>query len=82
MSGSSHINQVQVDLSIVLGSADVPIGRMLKMGRGAMIPLGCGEDDPTLLYVNGSLVAEGQILIEDERMLLEVSRVMPSGGSE
>lgn len=76
MSRPSHLDNIAVDLSIVLGSAELPIRKMLKMGRGAMIPLDCGEDDPTLLYVNGQLVAEGQIIVEDERMLLDVIRVV------
>jgi len=67
---------IPVDLSIVLGSADIPIRQVLKMSRGAMIPLDCGQNDPTQVYVGNDLVAEGRIMISGERMALEITRVM------
>ena len=45
----SVLDDIMIDLSIVLGSAEVPIRQMLKMSRGAMIPLDCGQDDPSLV---------------------------------
>jgi flagellar motor switch protein FliN/FliY len=65
-----------IDLSIVLGSAEVPIRQILQMSRGAMIPLDCGQDDPSLVYVNGELVAKGRILVDGERMSLEISELV------
>jgi len=72
----SVLEGISVDLSIVLGSAEVPIRQMLQMSRGAMIPLNCGQDDPSLVYVNDELVAKGRILVEGEQMLLEVSEIV------
>ena len=72
----SVIDGIKVDVSIVLGSAHVPIRQILKMIRGAIIPLDCGYDDPTLVYVNNELVAEGQIQVEGDKMALEISRVV------
>lgn len=71
----SVVKGVQVDLEIVLGSAEVPIRQILKMSRGAMIPLSCTHDDPTLLLVNKQLVATGQILLAGDRMSLEIGEV-------
>lgn len=72
----SVLEGIMVDLSIVLGSAEVPIRQILQMSRGAMIPLDCGQDDPSLVYVNGELIAKGRILVEDERMSLEISELI------
>jgi flagellar motor switch protein FliN len=72
----SVLDEIQVEVSIVLGSAQVPIRQILKMGRGAMIPLDCGHEDPTLVYVNGELVAKGRVLVEGDQMSLEVSEVV------
>lgn len=69
----SVLEGIMVDLSIVLGSADVPIRQILQMSRGAMIPLDCGQDDPTLVYVNDELVARGRILVDGEVMSLEIT---------
>ena len=69
----SVLNGIMIDMSIVLGSAEVPIRQILQMSRGAMIPLDCGQDDPSLVYVNGELIAKGRILVDGERMSLEIS---------
>ncbi|MBC9032544.1 FliM/FliN family flagellar motor switch protein [Sphingomonas sp. JC676] len=72
----SVLEGIMIDLSIVLGSAEVPIRQILQMSRGAMIPLDCGQDDPSLVYVNGELVAKGRILVDGERMSLEISELV------
>jgi flagellar motor switch protein FliN/FliY len=72
----SVLESIHIDMTVVLGSAQVPIRQILKMGRGAMIPLDCGQDDPTLVYVNDELVAKGRILVNRELMSLEVTQVV------
>lgn len=72
----SILGGIPIDLSIVLGSTHVPIRQLLKMSRGAMIPLDCNHDDPTLVYVNDELVAKGRVLVEDERMSLEITEIL------
>jgi flagellar motor switch protein FliN/FliY len=75
------LEDVSVDLSIVLGSATLPIRQILKMSRGAMIPLDHGEDDPTLVYANEVLVARGQVRVEEDQIFLEISEVVKRGAS-
>ncbi len=72
----SVLEGIPIDLSIVLGSTSIPIRQVLKMSRGAMIPLDCGQDDPTRVYVNDQLVAEGRIVVNGEAMALEITRVV------
>ncbi len=72
----SVLEGIPIDLSIVLGSTDLPIRQVLKMSRGAMIPLDSGHNDPTRVYVNNELVAEGKILVDGEFMSLEITRVI------
>jgi flagellar motor switch protein FliN/FliY len=72
----SVLEGITIDMSVVLGSAEVPIRQILRMGRGAMIPLDCGHDDPTMLYVNGKLVAKGRVLVAGDQMSLEVTDVV------
>lgn len=67
------LDGIPMDLTIVLGSAEIPIRQMLKMGRGSIIPLDCGQDDPTLVYANNQLIARGQIHVEGENMSLEIT---------
>lgn len=72
----SVLETIFIDMTVVLGSAQVPIRQILKMGRGAVIVLDCGQDDPTLVYVNDELVATGLILVNREQMSLEVTEVV------
>ncbi|RJF85714.1 FliM/FliN family flagellar motor switch protein [Sphingomonas cavernae] len=75
----SVLEGIPIDLSIVLGSTDIPIRQVLKMSRGAMIPLDCGHNDPTLVYVNDELVAKGKVLVDGEHMSLEIIEVVQRG---
>ena len=73
------LEEVPVQMSIVLGSTHLPIKQILKMGRGALIPLDCGYDDPTEIYVNDKLIARGKIRVTGDRMSIEVVEVMKRG---
>jgi flagellar motor switch protein FliN/FliY len=72
----SVLESISVELSVVLGSTQMPVRQVLKMGRGAVIPLDCGEDDPTLVYVNDQLVARGRIVVRYENMSIEITDVV------
>lgn len=75
----SAIDGIEVELSIALGSTSLPIRQILGMSRGAMIALDCGQDDPSLVFVNGQLVAQGQVLVDGDRMSLEITHVTKRG---
>ncbi|MBU3078608.1 FliM/FliN family flagellar motor switch protein [Sphingomonas quercus] len=72
----SVLDGIPIDLSIVLGSTNIPVRQLLKMSRGAMIPFDCDHNDPTLVYVNNQLVAHGKILVDGELMSLEITEVV------
>lgn len=72
----SVLESISIDMTVVLGSAQVPIRQILEMSRGAMIPLDCGHDDPTLVYVNDKLVARGRVLVHEDQMSLEITEVV------
>jgi flagellar motor switch protein FliN/FliY len=72
----SVLDGIMIEMAVVLGSTEVPIRQILQMSRGAMIPLDCGQDDPSMVYVNGELVALGRILVDGEVMSLEISELV------
>ncbi len=76
----SILDGIPIELSIVLGSTRMPVRQVLKMSRGAMIPLDTGHSDPTLVYVNGEMVARGKVLVDGERMSLEITEVIERAG--
>lgn len=72
----SALRNVDVNISVVLGSTRLPIREILKMGRGAVIPLDCGCDDASELHVNGKPIAHGVVSVSGDRLSLEVSELL------
>jgi flagellar motor switch protein FliN/FliY len=69
----SALDGVTVEMTVVLGSTWMPIRQVLKMGRGAMIALDCGYDDPSELHVNGVPIAHGKLSVSGDRIALEIT---------
>lgn len=70
----SQINAVNVEISVVLGRSVLPMAQLLKMGRGAVIPLDASEHDEVWILANNHPVARGQIEIRDDRIAITVTR--------
>lgn len=66
------LDQIEVDITVELGSATMPIHHLLRMGRGAIIELNATERDPLRIYANNTLIANGEIRVEDGHLTVEV----------
>lgn len=73
------IKSIPVDLSVVVGTADIAIREVLKMSRGTMIPLHRRQSDPSGVYAGDKLVAEGHVVIDGDRLSIQLSRVIADG---
>ena len=69
-----QIEAVNVEISVVLGRSVLPMAQLLKMGRGAVIPLDATEQDEVWILANNHPVARGQIEIHDDRIAITVTR--------
>ncbi|WP_298124105.1 FliM/FliN family flagellar motor switch protein [Brevundimonas sp.] len=70
----SQIEAVNVEISVVLGRSVLPMSQLLKMGRGAVIPLDASEQDEVWILANNHPVARGEISISGERITITVTR--------
>ena len=70
----SQIDSVDVEISVVLGRSVLPMSQLLKMGRGAVIPLDASEHDEVWILANNHPVARGEIEIRDDRIAITVTR--------
>lgn len=70
------VDSVGVELSIVLGTATMPMRQLLRMGRGAVIELDASQDDPVLLLANNKPIARGEIMIQGDRIVVSVSETL------
>lgn len=60
------IMRIPVTVKIVLGSASMPVAALLKLGRGALIPLDRKVGEPVDVVVNGRVVARGEVVVMDD----------------
>ncbi|MBG7614519.1 flagellar motor switch protein FliN [Brevundimonas sp. BAL450] len=70
----SQIESVNVEISVVLGRSVLPMAQLLRMGRGAVIPLDAGEHEEVWILANNHPVARGEITINDDRIAITVTR--------
>lgn len=67
------VYDVPVELSAVLGTARVPISRLLKMGRGAVLELDRVVGDPVDIYVNKQMVGRGEVVVIEDRLAVTLT---------
>jgi flagellar motor switch protein FliN/FliY len=75
---SSAVDSVQVEISVVLGQATMPIHRLLRMGRGAVIELEAKANTPCQIYANKQLVARGEIVACGDQLAISVVELIGS----
>ncbi len=77
MSGGRNIEsilRIPVTVQVVLGSTSMPVANLLKLGRGAVIPLDHRVGEPVDVVVNGRVVARGEVVVvEDDTSRFGVS---------
>ena len=71
------IDQVSLDIQVVLGSTDMPVHQVLRLGRGAIIELDATEDDEVQILANNFPVATGIVVVQGNRIAVEVKELLP-----
>lgn len=69
---------IEMDVSIELGRADLSVKRILELAPGAIVELDRMAGEPVDLLVNGKVVAKGEVVVVDENFGIRiVSLVSP-----
>lgn len=71
------LDKVAVDISVVLGTTEMPIHQVLRLGRGAIIELEARENDPVKILANNYPVARGTVVVSGNRIAVEVKELLP-----
>lgn len=71
-----QIDKVNLELSVVLGAAQMPIHQLLRMGRGAVIALGAAEGDAVTLLANDHPFARGSVFVNGDRIGVEITSML------
>ncbi len=68
------ILRIPVLMQVVLGSATMPVANLMKLGRGATVPLDHRVGEPVDIVVNGRVIARGEVVVvEDDNSRFGVS---------
>ena len=66
--------RIPVTIQVVLGSATMQVANLMKLRRGAVVPLDHRVGEPVDVVVNGRIVARGEVVIvEDDNSRFGVS---------
>ena len=63
------IYDVPVQISVVLGKADLRVHQLLKLGRGAVVELDRKTDEPVDVFADNVLIARGEVTVTDDDKL-------------
>ena len=77
-----NILSIPVDIQVVLGSASMLVSNLLKLGRGAVIPLDHRVGEPVEVVVNGRVVARGEVVVvedDNSRFGVSLTEIVGSG---
>jgi flagellar motor switch protein FliN/FliY len=71
------LDKVFVDITVVLGTTNMPIHQVLRLGRGAIIELDATEEDDVKILANNFPVASGTVVVQGNRIAVEVKELLP-----
>ena len=69
----STLDNIEVDITVELGATTMPIHHLRRMGRGAVIELDATEHDPLKIYANNTLIAQGEVNVEEGHLRVFVT---------
>lgn len=70
------LRDVELDLKIELGRTHMELEELLKLRRGSVVSLDKLAGDPVDVYVNGRLIARGEVLVLNDNFCVRVAELI------
>ena len=70
------ILDVPVTLSLEVGHTRLPIRSLLQLNQGSVVELERASGEPLDVFVNGTLVAHGQVVVVNEKFGIRLTDVV------
>ncbi|MCC6492877.1 MAG: flagellar motor switch protein FliN [Pirellulales bacterium] len=70
------MRDVQLDLTIELGRTHMHLEEVLRLKQGSVVPLDKLAGDPADIYVNGRLIARGEVLVLNDNFCVRVAELI------
>lgn len=78
--GFDLLKDVDVRLSVELGRVDMKLKDVLALGEESVVVLDRLTDDLLDVFVNGKLIARGEVVAQGERFALRIVELATDGG--
>lgn len=75
------IYDIPVQISAVLGRANMQVSQLLKLGRGAVVELDRKVGEAIDIYVNNRLVARGEVVVVEDKLGVTMTEIVKSDRS-
>jgi flagellar motor switch protein FliN len=70
------LRDVELDVKIELGRSYMHLEEVLKLRRGSVVTLDKLAGDPVDIYVNGRLIARGEVLVLNDNFCVRVAELL------
>ncbi len=70
------LENIQVELTVVVGSAEMKIRDLLRLNEGSVIELDRLAGDPLDILANGTIIAKGEVVMVGERFGIRFSEIV------
>jgi flagellar motor switch protein FliN/FliY len=70
------ILDIPVEVSVEVGRAKLSIGELLKLGQGSVVELNKLAGEPLEIFVNGKLMARGEVVVVNEKFAIKVMDII------
>ncbi len=72
------ILDVEVEVTVQLGSCKMTMGEVLNLGAGNVVQLSQKKNDPVLLCLNDKVVARGEVVVVEESLGIKITEILNS----
>lgn len=74
--GIDMLGDVELNVSVELGRTEMLVEDVLKLGSGSVVELDKLAGDPVDVFVNGRLIARGEVLVLNDNFCIRVSEIV------
>ncbi len=66
---------VPLEVTAVLGTSNMKVSQLLKMGRGAVVQLDRSVGEDIEIKANGNLIARGEVVVVEDHLAITMTKI-------
>lgn len=70
------VEDIPVEFSVEIGRAKLSIGQILRLSQGSVVELDVMAGEPLNVYVNGVLIAQGEVVVINDKFGIRLTDVL------